>query len=213
MTSSPAPRPAPAPEVVHRLEATYPDAMCALHFSNAYELLVATVLSAQTTDVRVNQISPALFARYPNAAALAGADRAELEAILRPLGMFRRRADQLLGLAATLLADFGGEVPGERSALVSLPGVGRKTANVVLGNWFGAEEITVDTHVGRVSRRLGWTAQQNPLKVEADLRALLPDAPWTKLCHQLILLGREVCHSRGPDCENCPLVDICPQLI
>ncbi len=197
--------------VADRLEQVYPDATCDLDFTNAFELLVATVLSAQTTDERVNQITPALFESYPNAAAMALADLADLEHLVRPLGMFRRRALALHGLATRLDTQLDGQVPGNRADLMSLPGVGRKTANVVLGNWFGAEEITVDTHVGRVTRRLGLVDQKDPLKVEADLRELLPDAPWTKLCHQIIWLGRRVCHARQPECATCPLADLCPQ--
>ncbi len=199
--------------VEQRLQVHYPDASCALDFSNAFELLVATVLSAQTTDERVNQVTPQLFTKYPDPQALAGAQREEVQQIVFPLGMYRRRADQLVRLGAALTTEFGGEIPGTRTELMRLPGVGRKTANVVLGNWFGAEEITVDTHVGRVSRRLGWTEQKDPLKVELDLRQLLPEAPWTKLCHQLILHGRQVCHSRAPQCDTCFLADICPKIL
>lgn len=192
------------------LEQTYPQAHCELDFDSAFTLLVATVLSAQTTDARVNQVTPELFSRWPTPQALAEASTDELEEVLRPLGMYRRRATAISGLAQKLVSDFTGQVPSSRSELVSLPGVGRKTANVVLGNWFGDEEITVDTHVGRVTRRLGWATQTDPLKVERDLWALLPDAPWTMLCHQLIFHGRRICHSRNPECSKCPLQELCP---
>lgn len=199
-----------AREAAALLDETYPDARCALDFTSAFELLVATVLSAQTTDERVNQVTPELFRRYPTPLALAEASLSDLEELVRPLGMFRRRAVALQGLGSGLLDRFGGEVPGSRGDLITLPGVGRKTANVVLGNWFGQDEITVDTHVGRVTRRLGWTESKDPVKVEKDLWALLPEAPWTMLCHQLIYHGRRVCHSRVPDCGSCVLAQLCP---
>lgn len=205
------PVPAPPREVERRLAEHYPQSRSALNYSDAFQLLVVTVLSAQTTDARVNLVSPILFREFPDAVALAGAPLEKVEEILHPLGMFRRRAEQVTRLAQDLLADFGGAVPSTREELMRLPGVGRKTANVVLGNWFDLEEITVDTHVGRVSRRLGWTRERNPLKVEEDLRELLPDAPWTKLCHQLIDHGRAICRARVPGCEECFLVDICPR--
>lgn len=201
-----------ATAVALRLQQTYPDAHCELDFDSPFQLLVATVLSAQTTDQRVNKVTPQLFARFPDAQALATADVETLQQMLRPLGMFRRRAQALHGLGLALTMDFGGQVPSTRQQLVTLPGVGRKTANVVLGNCFGREEITVDTHVGRVSRRLGWTANTNPEKVETDLWKLLPDAPWTTLCHQLIAHGRQVCFARSPQCAQCPLGDLCPQM-
>lgn len=202
-----------ATQVMLRLEETYPDAHCELNFSSAFELLVATVLSAQTTDKRVNEVTPALFKQFPDAHALAGASLSQLQDLVRPLGMFRRRSEALQGLGLTLTEDFGGEVPRNRKDLTTLPGVGRKTANVVLGNWFGQDEITVDTHVGRLSRRLGWTQNTDPVKVEKDLWELLPDAPWTKLCHQLILHGRRVCLARSPHCAECTLLDLCPQVL
>lgn len=192
------------------LRETYPEAHCELDFSSAFELLVATVLSAQTTDERVNTVTPELFARWSNPAALAGADLSELEDVLRPLGMFRRRADMLKRMGDQLADKFAGEVPGTREQLVGLPGVGRKTAHVVLGNWFGAQEITVDTHVARVTTRLGWTNAKTPLAIERQLRQLLPDAPWTQLCHELIFHGRRVCHARKPLCQECPLLELCP---
>lgn len=196
-----------------RLDEYYPNAKSALDFTTVFELLVATVLSAQTTDVRVNLVTPRLFAKYPDAASLAGADRADVEGVIHPLGMGERRADQLVRLGRHLVHEHGGQVPSTRDELVLVPGVGRKTANVVLGNWFGLEEITVDTHLGRVTRRLGWTDKTAPLRVEEELRHLLPDAPWTTLSHQLILLGREYCGARKPLCEECFLQDICPKII
>ncbi len=202
-----------ATEVEERLNQHYPNAVSALDFSTAFELLVATVLSAQTTDKKVNQVTPRVFADYPDSVALAAANLEDLQELLRPLGMFRRRADQLIRLGRHLTESFDCQVPNTREELMTIPGVGRKTANVVLGNWFAAEEITVDTHVGRVARRLGWTEQKNPLLVEADLRELLPDAAWTKLSLQLILLGRDICHARKPACEECFLADICPKII
>ncbi len=188
----------------------YPDARCALNFSSPFELLVATVLSAQTTDVRVNSVTPELFSRFPDPQAMAGADREELEGILRPLGFFRSKAKSCLGLSASLCDSFGGEVPGNLPDLVSLPGVGRKTANVVLGNAFGIPGITVDTHVGRLARRWGWTRNEDPVKAEADIAQLLPEEAWPLACHQIITHGRQVCHSRKPDCLACGLKTVCP---
>lgn len=212
---------APDPALVARAAAVddelrllYPDAHCALDHDGPFQLLVATVLSAQTTDVRVNTVTPALFERYPDAAALAGADRAELEAVLKPLGMQRTRAERLLGLGAELTTRFDGVVPSSREELTGLPGVGRKTANVVLGNAFGVPAITVDTHVGRLARRLGWTEQKDPLKAERDIAALWDPERWTDGCHRLIEHGRAVCHARSPRCEECPLLaaGLCPQV-
>ncbi len=180
------------------LSSLYPGAACALNHNGPFQLLVATVLSAQTTDARVNTVTPTLFATWPGPAALAGADRDELERVLRPLGMQRTRAERLIGLASGLLADHGGQVPADRQALTALPGVGRKTANVVLGNAFGAPAITVDTHVGRLARRLGWTQAKDPLRVERDIAALWPPHRWTDGCHRLIEHGRTVCKARSP---------------
>jgi len=192
------------------LAATYPDAHCELDFDTPLQLLVATVLSAQCTDVRVNAVTPALFARYPTAADLAAADRAELEAMIRPTGFFRAKATSLIGLGDALVARYDGEVPGRLVDLVTLPGVGRKTANVVLGNAFGVPGITVDTHVGRLALRLGWTASRDPVVVEFDLAAIFPRAQWTLLSHRLIFHGRRRCHARRPACGACPLADLCP---
>lgn len=192
------------------LQEFFPDARCELDFRNPFELLVATVLSAQTTDVRVNQVTPELFARYPDAAALAAASRADVEELIRPTGFFRAKTDALLGLAAIIVAEHGGQVPGTLPELVALPGVGRKTANVVLGNAFGVPGITVDTHVGRVSRRLGWTQETDPVKVEHAIGELFEPRDWTALCHRLIFLGRRICHARRPNCPQCPLAALCP---
>lgn len=201
---------ADAVEVDDRLAAEWPTAQSELDFSSPYELLVATVLSAQTTDTRVNAVTPHLFTRYPDAVSLAAASIADLEEILRPLGFFRAKARSLQGLATALQAHYGGEVPATLEELVTLPGVGRKTANVVLGDAFDIPGITVDTHVGRLARRLGWTSSSQALRVERDIAALLPTERWTMACHRLIFHGRRVCHSRRPACGACVLRDICP---
>ncbi len=192
------------------LEQRYPDAGCELDFQDAYQLLVATVLSAQTTDLRVNGVTPALFARYPDAAALATADRTEVETIVQPTGFFRAKADSLLRLAQALVERFDGQVPGRLQDLVTLPGVGRKTANVVLGDAFGVPGITVDTHFGRLVRRFGWTAEEDPVKVEHAVGALFPRKDWTRLSHVLIFHGRRTCHARRPACGACPVARLCP---
>jgi endonuclease-3 len=192
------------------LAEAYPDAATELDFTSPLELLVATVLSAQSTDERVNSVTPALFARYADAAALAGADRAELEELIKPVGLYRSKAANIQGLAQAICDRHGGEVPGTIEELVALPGVGRKTANVVLGSAYGVPGITVDTHVGRLARRFGWTTQTAPDKVEADLMELFPRADWTHLSNRMILHGRRVCHARKPACEECPLAQICP---
>lgn len=188
----------------------YPDAATELDFTTPLELLVATVLSAQSTDLRVNAVTPALFARYPDAAAYAHADRAELESAIETVGLYRSKAASIQGLAQVICDKHAGEVPRTMEELVALPGVGRKTANVVLGNAYGVPGIAVDTHVGRVARRLGWTEQEAPEKVEADLMAIFPPSEWTDLSHRLILHGRRVCHARRPACEGCPLATLCP---
>jgi endonuclease-3 len=174
------------------------------------QLLVATVLSAQCTDKRVNQVTPVLFRELPDAKALAGAPRSQVEELIKSTGFFRNKAAAIQGIAATLLADHGGQVPGSLEELVKLPGVGRKTANVVLGNAFGVPGVTVDTHVGRIARRLGWTTQTDPVKVERDLMTLFPEEDWVMLNHRLIFLGRRICHARKPACGACPLAALCP---
>jgi endonuclease III len=202
---------APAPKTISRLKAAYPDARTELNWTNPLELLVATMLSAQTTDVRVNTVTPNLFAKYPTAAAYARADPAELEGVIRPTGFFRNKAKSLRGMARALVDDHGGEVPRTMPDLVALPGVGRKTANVVLGNAFSIDEgIVVDTHVRRLSNRLGFTTHEDPEKIEGDLTQAVPREDWTIFSHLLILHGRNICRSRKPDCENCILNDLCP---
>nr|WP_300340614.1 endonuclease III [Actinomyces sp.] len=203
-----------AAKVDDELARLYPDARCALDHDGPFQLLVATVLSAQTTDKRVNTVTPGLFKAFPDAAALAGADRAALEERLRPLGMQRTRAERLIGLGEELTAVFDGVVPRTREQLTSLPGVGRKTANVVLGNAFATPAITVDTHVGRLSRRLGWSEHKDPLKVEKDIACLWDVQRWTDGCHRLIEHGRAVCHARSPRCDQCLLLTdgLCPQV-
>jgi endonuclease-3 len=192
------------------LAAAYPDAHCELDFRSPLELLVATVLSAQTTDKRVNEVTPALFARYRSAADYAAADRAEMEELIRPTGFFRAKTDSLIKLGHALVDRYDGEVPGRLQDLVTLPGVGRKTANVVLGNAFGVPGITVDTHFGRLSRRFGWTTEDDPVKVEHEVGSLFPESDWTLLSHRLIWHGRRVCHARKPACGACMLARWCP---
>lgn len=189
---------------------TYPYAVAELDFANPYQLLVATVLSAQTTDVRVNAVTPELFARYPDAAALATARIEEIEEIVRPLGFYRSKAKAIVGLAERLVADHGGKVPGKLEQLVKLPGVGRKTAFVVLGNAFGRPGITVDTHFGRLARRFGFTDLEDPVKVEHAVAALFEPKDWTNLSHRLVYHGRRICHAQKPACGVCPVADLCP---
>jgi endonuclease III len=196
--------------MVRCLAEAYPDAHCELDFTTPLELLVAVVLSAQTTDGRVNEVTPALFARYRTAADYAGADRAELEELLRPTGFYRAKANSVLGLGAALVERFGGEVPNRLEDLVTLPGVGRKTANVVLGNAFDVPGLTVDTHFGRLVRRWRWTTEEDPVKVEQAVAELIPRKEWTILSHRVIFHGRRVCHSRKPACGACPLARDCP---
>jgi endonuclease-3 len=192
------------------LAATYPDARTELDFDNPFELLVVTVLSAQTTDKRVNAVRPLLFAAYPDAQAMAGADREKVEQLIQPTGFFRAKTETLLKLSQALVERFDGQVPPRLADLVTLPGVGRKTANVVLGNAFGIPGITVDTHFGRLARRFGWTAETDPVKVEHEVGALFPKKDWTMLSHHLIWHGRRVCHSRNPACGACSVARWCP---
>ena len=202
---------APVEETIARLKSAYPEARTALYWSNPLELLVATILSAQTTDVRVNAVTPNLFAKYPTAADYAGADPTELEEDIRPTGFFRNKAKSLRGMARALADDHGGEVPRTMDELVALPGVGRKTANVVLGNAFGIDEgVVVDTHVRRLSNRLGFTTQNDPEKIERDLMQTVPNRDWTLFSHLLILHGRSVCKARKPACVDCVVNDLCP---
>jgi endonuclease-3 len=188
----------------------YPYAHAELDFRNPFELLVATVLSAQTTDVMVNQITPLLFNRFPDPQAMAEAEAEELEAIIKPTGFFRAKARNLLALATRLVDEYDGVVPGRLDALVTLPGVGRKTANVVLGNAFGVPGITVDTHFGRLSRRFGWTQSEDPVRIESDVAELFEPKDWTMLSHRVVFHGRRVCHSRKPACGACPVANWCP---
>jgi endonuclease III len=192
------------------LAATYPTAHCELDFRSPLELLVATILSAQSTDKRVNLVTPLVFARYPDAAAYAAADRAELEAMITSTGFFRAKTESLIKLGAALTEKFGGQVPNTLAEMVTLPGVGRKTANVVLGNAFGVPGITVDTHFGRLARRFGWTVETDPVKVEAGVGELFPPKDWTQLCHNVIWHGRRRCHARNPACGACPVARWCP---
>lgn len=188
----------------------YPDARCELDFTNALELSVATILSAQTTDKRVNEVTPALFAKYRTAADYAGADRAELEERIHSTGFFRNKTTSLIKLGQELVERFDGDVPHTLEELVTLPGFGRKTANVVLGNAFGIPGITVDTHFGRLARRWGWTAETDPVKVEHAINELIPKKDWTMLSHRVIWHGRRMCHSRKPACGACPIARLCP---
>jgi endonuclease-3 len=188
----------------------YPDAHCELNFSSPLELLVATILSAQCTDKRVNLVTPVLFAKYRTAADYAAADRAEVEQIIVSTGFFRAKTTSIIGLGQALCDRFGGEVPGRLKDLVTLPGVGRKTANVVLGNAFGVPGITVDTHFGRLSRRFGWTTSDDPEKVEQEVGTLIQRSEWTALSNRMIWHGRRVCHSRKPACGACGLAALCP---
>ena len=188
----------------------YPDAHTELNFSSPLELLVATILSAQSTDKRVNLVTPTLFARYPTAADYAAADRDELEKIIQSTGFFRNKATSLIGLGQALCERFGGEVPRRMKDLVTLPGVGRKTANVVLGNAFGIPGITVDTHFGRLARRFGWTTQHRPGQGRAGRGCAVPRKEWTILSHRLIWHGRRICHARKPACGACALARLCP---
>jgi endonuclease-3 len=199
-----------ARRIVRILGERHPDARIALDFTTPLELLVATVLSAQCTDKKVNEVTPSVFARYPNAAAYAAADRAELETVLRPTGFFRAKANSLIGLGAALVDQFGGAVPNTLDELVTLPGVGRKTANVVLGHAFGIPGITVDTHVGRLSRRFGLTTHEDPVKIESDLAALIERRDWTIASDRMIFHGRRVCHARRPACGACAVAKLCP---
>jgi endonuclease III len=192
------------------LAETYPDAHCELDFTTPLELAVATILSAQSTDAGVNKVTPALFAKYPTAADYAAADRAELEEMIHSTGFFRAKTNSLIGLGQALVERYDGEVPPRLRDLVTLPGIGRKTANVILGNAFGIPGITVDTHFGRLARRFGWTTQDDPVKVEHEVGALFPKRDWTMLSHHLIFHGRRMCHARKPACGVCPVARLCP---
>ena len=199
------------PELLARLKGLYPDAHCELDYRNAFELLCATILSAQCTDVRVNLVTPALFAKYPGADALATARPADVEEIVKPTGFFRNKTKSLIGMAQAVTAEHGGRIPSTMEELRMLPGVGRKTANVILGNAYGINEgVTVDTHVGRVSRRLGLTKHDDPEKVEQNLMKLVPRDDWALFSHLLIFHGRRICIARKPKCGECALASMCP---
>ncbi|HEY0933267.1 MAG TPA: endonuclease III [Trebonia sp.] len=199
-----------ARKINRMLAQLYPEAHCELDFENAFQLLVATVLSAQTTDKRVNLTTPALFAKYPSPEDLAAANPEDVAEILRPTGFFNAKTKSVIGLSAALCERFDGAVPRTLEEMITLPGVGRKTANVVLGNAFGIPGITVDTHFGRLSRRFGWTTSEDPVKVEAEVGELVPKSDWVLLSHRLIWHGRRICHSRKPACGACPLAGLCP---
>ena len=192
------------------LSKEYPDACCELDFHTPFQLLVATVLSAQCTDKRVNAVTPALFAKYPSAKEMSSARLADIERLVRSTGFFRAKARNIKTLSQELISKYDGEVPAELEKLVLLPGVGRKTANVVLGNAFDIPGLTVDTHFGRLVRRFGWTDEEDPVKVERDVAKLIPKKEWTHLSHRLIWHGRRICHSRKPACGACPLSKLCP---
>lgn len=197
--------------LLNKLRDLYPDAQCALRFANPFELLVATILSAQSTDKTVNQITPALFKKYPTAAAMAEARIAELEELIRSSGFFHNKAKNLQACAAAIANEHHGEVPRTMEALIALPGVGRKTANVVLGNAFGINVgVVVDTHIRRISQRLGFTKEQNPEKIERDLMSIVPQEDWTIFAHRMIQHGRQVCQARKPKCNECLLAPECP---
>jgi endonuclease-3 len=200
-----------APEIYERLSAEYPDAKCALDHRNPYELIVATILSAQCTDKRVNMVTPALFEKYPNAETLSAAQPEALEGMIKSTGFFRNKTKSLLGMSSAVMEKHGGDVPRTMDELVKLPGVGRKTANVVLGNAFGIDEgVVVDTHVSRLSNRLALSRESDPVKIEQDLMRLFPKDRWTMLSHLLISHGREVCDAKRPECERCVVNHLCP---
>ena len=221
-TANPAPKPRSAAkgynplaaqrigEILTRLDELYPNVTCALHHTSAWELVVATILSAQCTDVRVNMVTPGLFAKYPTPEAFAAIESAELEPDIRSTGFFRNKSKSVVGAARKLMQDFGGVVPDEMEKLLTLPGVARKTANVVLGSWFGkADGVVVDTHVHRISRRLELTTNGEPVKIEQDLMRVIPQEKWILFSHQIIWHGRSLCVARNPKCAQCPLENIC----
>lgn len=199
-----------ARRINRELAQLYPHAHCELDFRSPLELSVATILSAQCTDKKVNEVTPALFRRYPDAAGYAGADRQELEELIHPTGFFRNKANTLIKLGQQLLERYDGEVPGTLEELVTLPGFGRKTANVVLGNAFDVPGLTIDTHFLRLAQRWRWTANDDPVKIEQDVAALIPRKEWTILSHRVIWHGRRMCHARRPACAVCPLAKLCP---
>lgn len=197
------------PEILNELEIMHPEAACALDFGTRFQLLSAVMLSAQTTDVSVNKVTPVLFAKYPTAEAMAEADPLDVQEIIKTIGLYKNKSKNIVALSKMLVAEYGGEVPGSFDDLVRLPGVGRKTANVVLAEGFGEARIAVDTHVFRVSNRIGLTCAKDPEGVEKGLMERLPEDQWSRTHHLLIFHGRKVCHARKPDCENCLLRDCC----
>lgn len=200
-------------EILNKLAEHYPDAHCELTHKNPFELVVATALSAQCTDVMVNKATPGLFARFPDAKSLAEADQEEVESLIRSIGLYKNKAKNIRALARTLVEKHGGEVPRTMEELVELAGVGRKTANVVLGNAFGIPSgIVVDTHVARLSRRFGWTRHEDPVRIEKDLEKIIPRDRWIQISHELIFHGRRVCKARNPACEECFLLGLCPRI-
>jgi len=199
-----------AKAIYRQLTKKYPNVRCELDYNSAFQLLVATVLSAQCTDKRVNQTTPALFKKYPNPKKMAKADSKDIQRLVKSTGFFRAKAKSIKGLSNKIMEDFDGDVPSNLDDLITLPGVGRKTANVVLGHAFGIPGITVDTHFGRLSRRFGWSKQSDPVKVEFEVGELIPEKEWTNLSQRMIWHGRRVCHSRKPACGACPLAKLCP---
>lgn len=201
-------------EIIRRLKKEYPDAKIALNFSNAYELLVATILSAQATDKKVNEITPVLFKKYPDAESLAKADQKEVEEVIKPLGFYRQKAKYIISAAKVITEKFGGKVPDNMEDLMTLPGVARKTANIVIGNAYGkVEGIAVDTHVKRLAQRLGFTSNKDPDKIEMDLMQLIPKEHWFELNYLLIEHGRNVCKAQKPDCKSCAVKELCPSSV
>lgn len=198
-------------KILTGLRETYPAAQCALHFKTPHELMVATILSAQCTDVRVNKVTPALFKKYPNVEAFAGSDLRELEDLIRSTGFYKNKAKSVQSSAQDIVQKFGGKVPGRMEDLVRLHGVGRKTANVILGNAFGVPGITVDTHMKRVGYRLGLTKEKDPVKIERDLMRIIPRRRWTQFSHEMIFHGRRLCAARAPRCPDCPFDSFCPK--
>jgi len=198
-------------KVIYRqLSRSYPNVRCELDYKNAFQLLVATVLSAQCTDKRVNQTTPALFKKYPSPKKMANANLKDVQNLVKSTGFFRAKAKNIKGLSNKIMEEFDGKVPSNLEDLITLPGVGRKTANVVLGHTFGIPGITVDTHFGRLSRRFGWSKQNNPVKIEFEVGELIPEKEWTNLSQRMIWHGRRVCHSRKPACGACALAKLCP---
>lgn len=196
-------------QILERLEEMHPEAACALDFGTVFQLITAVALSAQTTDVSVNKVTPELFAKYPTPEALAEADPLEVREMIRTIGLYKNKSKNIVRMAKMIVDEFGGEVPGTMEELVRLPGVGRKTANVVLAEGFGVPAIAVDTHVFRVSNRIGLTEGKDPEAVEKQLMERLPREQWSRSHHLLIFHGRKICHARKPDCENCRLTDLC----